>query len=69
MAARNKHHIWKKRDPKPWNMGFPGDSSISSRKIITMKMRQNLGHFGMKRVKGLHGFRRLKKRVFLAIFF
>ena len=33
--------------------GFPGDSLISSRKIITMKMRQSLGHFSMKRVKDI----------------
>ena len=51
MLAKNKHNIRKGHGPKPWDMRFPGDLSISSRKIITMKMRQTLGHFGTKRVK------------------
>ena len=50
MVAENKHHIRKEHVPKQWGMGFPGDSSISSRKIVTMKMRQNLGHFVTKLV-------------------
>ena len=32
-------------------MDFLGAASIASIKIIAMKMRQNLGHFGTKRVK------------------
>ena len=50
-VAKNKHHIRKEHGPKPWGMGSSGVSLISSRKIITMKMRQSLGHFGTKRVK------------------
>ena len=50
MLPKNKHHIRKEHGLKSWGMDFPGDSKISSRKIITMKMRQNLGHFGTKRV-------------------
>ena len=45
MKAKNKHHIRTEHGPKPWDMNFPGDLSISARKIITMKTRQNLGHF------------------------
>ena len=41
---------------KSWSMCLPGDSSNSSRKIITMKMRQSLGHFGTKRVKLIFSF-------------
>ena len=52
-SAQNKHHISKDLGPKPWDMGFLSDSSISSRKIITMKMLQDLGHFGTKRVHEL----------------
>ena len=37
-------HIRKEHGRKPWGMGYPGDTSTSSRKVITMKMRQNLGH-------------------------
>ena len=51
MVAKNKHHIQKQHGPKPWGMGFSGDSSISSRKIITIKIRQNLGHFDTKKIK------------------
>ena len=36
MLAAKKHHIQKEHGPKPWGMGFPGDSSISSGNIITM---------------------------------
>ena len=43
MVAKNKHHIRKKHGPKPWGVWFPADSAISSRKIITIKMRQSLG--------------------------
>ena len=35
MVAKNKHHIRKEHDSKPWVIGFTGDSSIVSRKIIT----------------------------------
>ena len=51
MLAKNKYHIRKEHGPKSWGMGFPGDSLISARKIITMNMRQNLGDFGTKRVE------------------
>ena len=34
-------------------MDFPEDSSISSKKTITMKIRKNLGHFGTEQVKGM----------------
>ena len=50
MVAKNKHHVWKERGPKPWGMSFPSVSLISSRKIITIKVQQNLGHFGIKQV-------------------
>ena len=53
MVAKNKHHIRKEHGLTPSGMGFPRDSSISSRRIITMKMRQNLRHFGTKRVKNV----------------
>ena len=45
MVAKNKHHIGKEHGPKPWAIGFTGDSSISTRQIIMMKMRQSLGLF------------------------
>ena len=51
MLAKSKHHIWKEHGLKLWDMAFPGDSSIFSRKIVTMKIRQDLGHFSTKRVK------------------
>ena len=51
MVAKNKHHIRKEHGPKPWSMGFPGNLSFSFRKIITLKMRQNLEQFGTKRIK------------------
>ena len=51
MLAKNKYYVRKKHGPKPYGMNLPDESSISSRKIITMKMRQNLGHFGTNRVK------------------
>ena len=44
MVAKNKHHV--RKEHGQWGMSFPGDSSISSRKMITMKMLQNLGQFG-----------------------
>ena len=34
-------------------MGFPGDSSISSKKIMMKNMGQDLGHFGTKRIEYL----------------
>ena len=37
-------------NPRQWSMRFSADSSISSRKIITITMRQSLRHFGTKRV-------------------
>ena len=51
MISANKQHILKQHGAKPKGMDFPGDSSIFSKKIITIKMRQNLGNFGTKRVK------------------
>ena len=42
MLDTNKHHIRIEHGPRRWGMDFPCDSSISPRKIITMKMRQNL---------------------------
>ena len=61
MVAENKHHIRKKDGSKPSDMGFPGDSSISSKKIITMKTRQSLGHFGtnrdkLKQLQNIHSY-------------
>ena len=50
ILAKNKHHIWKELGPKPCRIDFTGDSLIFSRKIITVKIQQNLGHFGAKRV-------------------
>ena len=52
MLAKDKHHIRRKEHgPEAWGTDFATDPSISFRKIITMKMRLNLGHFGTKRVK------------------
>ena len=50
MLARNKHHIWKEHGPKAWDMDIPRDSLISSSEMIMMKMQQNSGLFGPKRV-------------------
>ena len=50
MVAKNKHHIRKEHGLKLWGIEFHGNSLIFSRKIIRMKMRQNLGYFGTKRV-------------------
>ena len=51
MVAKDKHYIRKEHGPKPWDMGSPGDSQISSRKIITIKMRQKLDNFHTQLVK------------------
>ena len=64
ILSKNKHHTRKKHGPKPWVMDFPGDSSISSRKIIKTKMRQNLGHFDTKRIKVISHV-----SIFIKIFF
>ena len=48
MLDKNKHHIRKEQRSKLWGMGFPGDACVSSRIIVTTKMRRNSGHFGTK---------------------
>ena len=67
MVAK-KHHIQKEHGPKPWGMSFPGGSSISSGKIMPMKMRQGVRHFDTKRVKGLYQCDTFKQSIFFLPF-
>ena len=58
MLPKHKH-IRKENGPKLCGMNFTGDPSSFSRKIITFKMRQNLGH--CKKKLGFSGSRKVKE--------